>query len=357
MILIADSGATKTDWCLTPESATQRGESPLTMEGARMDSRDKERTGPRNEELTGPRNEERTGPRNEERTGPRDEERTGPRNEELTGPRNEARTGPRDEVRFSTQGITPVHQSEETIRDILRGELLPRLAAAEVTAVHFYGAGCTPQKIPAMSRLLTELLPSAQTVEVAGDMLGAARALCGKQAGIVCILGTGSNSCYYDGESIVSNVSPLGYILGDEGSGAYLGKRLVGDCLKGQLPERLCRRFLERFQLTPADIIERVYRQPLANRFLASLSCFLGENRQEPEIHKLLVECFSAFVRRNLLSYPAAKLYCTGSIAYYYAEELHEAAAAFGLQIERILQKPMEGLVAYHTRVQNEQTI
>ena len=234
---------------------------------------------------------------------------------------------------------------------------MPRLNATEVTAIHFYGAGCTPQQIPMMKRLLEEVFPSARTVEVAGDMLGAARALCGNHPGIVCILGTGSNSCYYDGERIVSNVSPLGYILGDEGSGAYLGKRLVGDCLKGQLPDRLCRRFLERFQLTPADIIEQVYRRPLANRFLASLSCFLGENRQEPEIHALLVECFSAFVRRNLLSYPAGELYCTGSIAYYYATELQEAAAAFGLRVERILQKPMEGLIAYHTRLQNEQTL
>ncbi len=277
MILIADSGATKADWYLTPED------------------------------------------------------------------------DPRSGQLFTTQGITPVHQSEEVIHAILREELLPQLNGKAVSAIYFYGAGCSPQRIPVVRDILSAEFPSAPTIEVANDMLGAARALCGNRSGIVCILGTGSNSCYYDGNTIVSNVPSLGYILGDEGSGAYLGKRLVGDCLKGQLSESVCRRFMDRFQLTPEDIIEKVYRQPLPNRFLASLSRFLGENREEPEIHNLLVDCFSKFVQRNLLRYPASKLYCTGSVAYYYAAELAEATEAFGLQIERIIQKPMEGLIAYHT--------
>ena len=277
MILIADSGATKSDWYLTPEDEPRGGQL------------------------------------------------------------------------FTTQGITPVHQSEETIRAILRKELLPQLPLNAVSAIYFYGAGCSPQRIPVVRDILSAEFPSVPTIEVADDMLGAARALCGDQPGIVCILGTGSNSCYYDGHAIVSNVPSLGYILGDEGSGAYLGKRLVGDCLKGQLSESICRRFLDRFRLTPEEVIEKVYRQPLPNRFLAGLSRFLGENREEPDIHKLLVDSFGAFVQRNLLHYPAAKLYCTGSVAYYYATELTEATEAFGLQMERIMQKPMEGLIAYHT--------
>lgn len=277
MILIADSGATKSDWYLTPEDEPRGGQL------------------------------------------------------------------------FTTQGITPVHQSEEAIRAILRKELLPQLPVSAVSAIYFYGAGCSPQRIPVVRDILSAEFPSVPTIEVADDMLGAARALCGDQPGIVCILGTGSNSCYYDGHAIVSNVPSLGYILGDEGSGAYLGKRLVGDCLKGQLSESVCRRFLDRFRLTPEEVIEKVYRQPLPNRFLAGLSRFLGENREEPDIHKLLVDSFSAFVQRNLLHYPTAKLYCTGSVAYYYATELAEATEAFGLQMERIMQKPMEGLVAYHT--------
>ena len=169
-------------------------------------------------------------------------------------------------------------------------------------------------------------------------------------AGRVCILGTGSNSCYYNGKQITHNVSPLGYILGDEGSGAVLGKRLVGDCLKKQLPEELCNKFLAHYQLTLPEIIDRVYRQPMVNRFLAEFSHFLYENRREESIHQLLIDCFSDFIRRNVLQYPDSELFFIGSIAYYFAEELKETAALHHLRIASIVQRPMEGLVAYHTK-------
>jgi len=181
-------------------------------------------------------------------------------------------------------------------------------------------------------------------------MLGAARGLSGRNPGIVCILGTGSNSCYYDGDKIVSNVSPLGFILGDEGSGAVLGKRLVGDLLKNQLPAGLKEKFLQEFDLTPALIIERVYRQPFPNRFLASLSPFLLRNMEEPALRSLVFDSFCSFLTRNVMQYGYKQypVYFIGSIAYHYREILEEAILASGMQSGGIMQNPMEGLVKYH---------
>ena len=191
---------------------------------------------------------------------------------------------------IQTQGINPFHQSAEHIYKVLTEELLPQLGEENhITHIHFYGAGCTPEKSVIVKEQLQALSLDAD-IDVQSDLLGAARSLCGKEQGIACILGTGSNSCLYDGEKIIANVSPLGYILGDEGSGAVLGKRLVGDCLKHQLPEHICQAFLNETGLTPADIINKVYRQPQANRFLASLTPFLSAHREEPEIHDLLID-------------------------------------------------------------------
>lgn len=252
---------------------------------------------------------------------------------------------------FQTQGINPFHQSAEHINRVLREELLPQLTedAKAITDVHFYGAGCTPEKALIVKEMLQALFPDA-TIDVQSDLLGAARALCGKEKGIACILGTGSNSCEYNGEKIVANVSPLGYILGDEGSGAVLGKRLVGDCLKHQLPAHICQTFLQEIQLTPAQIIDKVYRQPQANRFLASLTPFLSQHREEPEIHTLLISCFSDFLQRNVMqyNYPSCKVHFTGSIAWYFQEEVKEAAEKLNILTGKFIKSPIHGLIAYH---------
>ena len=174
-----------------------------------------------------------------------------------------------------TGGINPFHQSVDEIKEVIASTLTPQLGdTTEFTTIYFYGAGCIPEKTNIVKTALAQNFPKANIL-VESDLLGAAHALCGKTAGIACILGTGSNSCFYDGEKITANISPLGYILGDEGSGAVLGKRLVGDFLKHQLPDDLCRDFLKEYDLTPALILDKVYRQPLANRFLAGLTPFL----------------------------------------------------------------------------------
>ena len=182
-------------------------------------------------------------------------------------------------------------------------------------------------------------------------MLAAARGLCGHEPGIACIMGTGSNSCYYDGKHIGANVSPLGFILGDEGSGACLGKLLVGDILKNQMTPELKEKFLKQFNLEPADIIDRVYRKPFPNRFLASLSPFLAQNLNEPCVRTLVLNSFKAFLKRNVMQYDYqhSKVHFIGSVAFHYKEVLAEAAQEMGIQIGTILQSPMEGLISYHS--------
>ena len=182
-------------------------------------------------------------------------------------------------------------------------------------------------------------------------MLAAARGLCGYEAGIACILGTGSNSCFYNGEEIVNNISPLGFILGDEGSGAVLGKLLVGDILKNQLPPAIKEAFLKQFDLTAPEIIDRVYRQPFPNRFLASLSPFIAQHLEEPGIRQLVLDSFIAFFRRNVMQYDYTQYpaHFIGSVAHCYKEILQEAAQETGIRIGKILQSPMEGLIQYHS--------
>ena len=251
-----------------------------------------------------------------------------------------------------TKGTNPFFQSEEEISNEIATALLPELKTDEFDAVYFYGAGCGfPDKIEIVHRAISKQLKVKGNVEVATDMLAAARGLCGRKAGIACIMGTGSNSCYYDGENIVANVSPLGFILGDEGSGACLGKLMVGDLLKNQMTPELKEKFLKQFNLTPADIIDRVYRKPFPNRFLASLSPFLAQNINEPCVHDLVLNSFKAFFKRNIMqyeNYQNLKVNLIGSVAFYYKEVLAEAAEAMGIQLGTIIQSPMEGLIKYH---------
>ncbi len=252
-----------------------------------------------------------------------------------------------------TQGINPCHQSEEEIRNIIRNELLPNTQSidlAAITEVFYYGAGCATQSIcEQMAALLKEFIPNA-AIAVDSDMLGAARALCGHAEGVACVLGTGSNSCLYNGKEIVDQVPSLGYILGDEGSSAALGRRLIGDCLKRQLPEAVAKEFLERYSLTKESIIESVYRKPLPNRFIAGFAPFVYEKRAIPEVHKMIIQCFSEFFTRNVINYhkPWLPVHFVGSLAGCFAEELKETADSLGMTIGKIEASPMSGLVDYH---------
>ena len=253
--------------------------------------------------------------------------------------------------RLRTSGMNPFQMSEEAITEEIKTHLVPELPGTVLDEVHFYGAGCTKEKQPIVERALRANLTINGECEVASDMLGAARGICGHKPGIACILGRGSNSCSYDGKNLVKNVSPLGFILGDEGSGAVLGKLLVGDVLKNQMPEAITKRFFEKYKLTSAEIIDRVYRQPKPNTFLASFVPFLEENIDEPKIYNLVKESFRSFLRRNVMQYDGWQtlpIGFNGSIAKIYKKPLLEALEEEGMHLGRIIQAPMEAMVEYH---------
>ena len=254
--------------------------------------------------------------------------------------------------RIKTRGINPFFQTEEEISAEIRDNLIPQIKKYDsIEAVYFYGAGCAfPEKNEVLRRAITCYLPVR--IEVGSDLLAAARALCGHSPGIACILGTGSNSCLYDGKEIVRNISPLGFILGDEGSGAVLGKLLVGDVLKNQLPVALQEAFFAEFGLTPAMIMEKVYKQPFPNRFLASLSPFLIRHIENPAIYNLVSNSFRGFFARNVMQYDCRQdhpVHLTGSIAWYYQDILRDIAREFGLRLGTVVQSPVHGLILYHS--------
>ena len=251
---------------------------------------------------------------------------------------------------FRTQGINPFHQDGDAIAAILRDELMPQLAPDSVRHIHFYGSGLRPELKGKMLLLLGSAFPGATDIEAEGDLLGAARALCGHQAGIACILGTGSNSCLYDGRQIVGNTPPLGYILGDEGSGAVLGRQLLNAVLKGRLPQILRSELFDSLQMTEADIISRVYRQPLANRWLASLAPFIHDHLTVEGVSQLVTDNFLLFVSRNLTPYehPELPVSAVGSIAWYFRDQLADALQRSGRQLGRVERSPLSLLVRYH---------
>ncbi|MCQ2289638.1 MAG: ATPase [Muribaculaceae bacterium] len=253
-----------------------------------------------------------------------------------------------------TTGMNALLLTEEEMTERIKAELMPHIVNYKVDEIYYYGAGIISDEIKGhVVNALKANIPTATKIEVDSDLLAAARALCQHEPGVACIMGTGSNSCYYDGEKVVDNVSPLGYILGDEGSGAVLGKLLVGDVLKKQLPEHICEKFLKEYDTDRTKIITAVYRQPAANRYLAQFAPFLQNNMDEPAVHDLVVRAFTAFFQRNVASYDNYKnLPCNfvGSIAFYQKKALTEAAEALGITIGTIIQAPMEGLIKFHSK-------
>ena len=266
------------------------------------------------------------------------------------------------QTELHTDGINPARDARDIIYNVLYHDLLTQIPSdisreelsrsgcqGSEGAVYFYGAGCIEPFSQTVRSVLKDLFPCCK-VEVESDLLGAARALCGHEPGIACILGTGSNSCLYDGRDIIMHTPPLGYILGDEGSGSFLGKVLVNGLFKGVLPDELKQAFCNKYDMELPGIIEHVYRQPSANRFLASLVPFIVEHRNHPSIHDLLVDAFRQFLVRNVAIYGHKEMpiHCVGGIAYQFADELSEAAASEGMQMGRIMLRPIQSIVQYH---------
>lgn len=252
-------------------------------------------------------------------------------------------------VSISTEGINPVFMAKEKILEIFNVKLLPVLGK-NVGDIFFYGAGVvSPEISKSLDEDFKEVFPNS-TCYAQSDVLAAARALCGHKPGIACIMGTGSNSCFYDGQDIAKNVRAGGFILGDEASGGYLGKRLISDFIKGLMPKDLEEIFIERYHLDYMGIVSKVYREPVPSRFLASFSPFLNEFKENPYVHDLLCSSFDAFFTRNIIHYDYLKydVNFVGSIAYYYRPFLEESAKNHGMRIGKILKAPIDGLVEYH---------
>jgi glucosamine kinase len=254
----------------------------------------------------------------------------------------------------TTEGLNPAVMSAEEVEEKIAKALNHCLqslsiSAADVDNVFFYGAGCIAGRAGVVSESISSILVDAK-IYVADDLLGAARALCGHKAGIACILGTGSNSCLYDGKNIVAHTPALGYVLGDEGSGAVLGRKFLNAVLKQTLPENIRKRFLQESGLDMAEVINRVYRSPAPNRFLASMSKYIHGYLDEKEVRDIVIDNFEDFIRNNILAYgdEFRTINVVGSIAYHYKEQLTEAASRNGFQIGKIIKSPIEGLIEYH---------
>ncbi len=249
-------------------------------------------------------------------------------------------------LRLRTAGINAVQQSPDAIRAVLAE--LPPLDGVE--ELRFYGAGCGdsfPEASAVLRRELAARFGPGAAIGLGSDLLGAARALFGRGEGIACILGTGSNSCHCRGGEIVANVPPLGYVLGDEGSGAVLGRNLVNGIFKGMIPLR--EEFLRTFALTYAGLIRRVYREPAANRFLASFAPFIRAHLDCAPVREMVVRSFGEFAARNLSGYPAGlPVAFVGGVAAHFEEPLREAMAAAGREVVRIVCSPAEELWKYH---------
>ncbi len=253
-----------------------------------------------------------------------------------------------------TQGISPYFLNTDQVAELLTKELVAKLKNATVERIYYYGTGCANiENAKSIKKALTRVFPKAQ-VNVNTDLMAATRAVCGHEKGIACILGTGSNSCYYNGKSIVKNSPGIGYVLGDEGSGAYLGKKVLQYYLYNTFDEDLRARFDARFVTTPSEILDNVYKKPLPNRYLASFTMFLAENRGHYMIENIIEDGLNDFFFQHLCKYAEVWKYpvnFAGSVAYGFQDVIKELCRSYEFELGIILKNPMEGLVKYHREV------
>ncbi len=252
----------------------------------------------------------------------------------------------------NSPGFNPYYQPIDHLRQIVSGELVAKVSEP-VEKIFYYGTGVSSEKNQeAVKGIFLEFFPNA-SVEVGWDLLAAARALCGYEPGIACILGTGSNSCLYDGEKIIGNVANLGWILADEGSGTYIGKQFIKDYFRGVMPEALAKQFHARYPWSREEVLEKVYQQEKPSAFLASFAKFIFQHLKEPYCYQLIYQSFSDFYENNVMRYPDYKKYkvhFTGSISFYFSDVLRQVAMDKGIAVKNILEGPIAGLTLYHQK-------
>ena len=247
-------------------------------------------------------------------------------------------------------GINPFYQNRDEIYHVLR-TCFGQDENSEEFEIYFYGAGCSfEEKKEIVRSALSRLFPKS-CISIENDLLGAARALLQQKNGIACILGTGANSCLYQKGKIIKNVPPLGYILGDEGSGANLGKLLVADILKGIAPQKVILRFYEEEKCSAEEIMNHIYKESFPNRYLATFSKHIYRHKDELYFQNLILEAFDNFFKRNIVQYDSTvkEIGFVGSIAFHFTHQLEITAPKYGYSIQQILKSPIEGLITYHT--------
>ena len=252
--------------------------------------------------------------------------------------------------RIVTQGLSPYFLDQAQISEIISKELAPKLKNVVPDEIFFYGTGCSnPNNAGIVKRAIREHFKTS--VKVDHDLMGAAKALCGREKGVACILGTGSNSCFYNGKKIVKNSPGLGYVLGDEGSGAYMGKKVIQYFMYNTFDEDLMERFKAKFNTNAIEILDAVYKQPLPNRYLASYAIFLQENRGHFMVENIIEDGLNDFFFNHIYKYRESwsmPLHFIGSIAYGFKDVLKDLCDSYELQLGKVLKNPMEGLIKYH---------
>ncbi|WP_346319321.1 N-acetylglucosamine kinase [Chitinophaga sp. YIM B06452] len=251
---------------------------------------------------------------------------------------------------FSTEGYNPYYVDSQYIHQSLHKALPAKVPREAVTEVHFYGAGCEPSTEAVVIAALRALFENA-AVSVGSDLLAAAKALLGNEPGFAAILGTGTNTCLYDGKQVIQSIDPLGYMLGDEGSGSYIGKKLLIAYCREYLPLPLRQEFLSVYGLTKEQIMERVYKDPLANRFCAGFAKFVHQRLDDEFVYRLATDAFHDFFRSLVCHYPGYAGYtlnCAGSIAFHFEDLLKKTAAHYGMATGKIIQDPIQGLADYY---------
>lgn len=252
-----------------------------------------------------------------------------------------------------TQGMSPYFLNTEQIQQILAIELKKKLKGIEPDEVYYYGTGCgNPENVKSIKMALKATFPKARLF-VDHDLMGAAKALCGNEKGVACILGTGSNSCYYNGKKIIKNSPGLGYILGDEGSGAYLGKKVVQYYLYNTFDPDLMDRFNAKYNTTSIEILDAVYKHPLPNRYLAGFVPFLVENRGHFMIENIIEDGFNDFFFNHVYKYRESwimPIHFIGSVAYGFKDILKEMCDSYELHLGRVMKNPMDGLIQFHSQ-------
>lgn len=251
---------------------------------------------------------------------------------------------------FQTIGFNPYHIGQDKILEELEASAL-KSEIANIDFLYFYGSGCSSIEKKEIKSALKAFFANAE-IYVEHDLLAAARACCGKEKGMVAILGTGSNSCLFDGENIIQNIPSLGYILGDEGSGAYMGKLLLQMYLYGNLDHDLKKKFETSYEHRLTSILNSVYKEPLPNRFLAQFSHFIKGNENHAQMDSLIKKAFSDFFENHICQYKdfkTTRLNLVGSIANIFSNQLKEVAIKYDVQIDKILKNPIEELVSFHT--------